>query len=218
MVNPLSTEAREIVWGCLFGDGYLLKPPPIKNKRKDGTVGSISQYRHYKLVIRHSAKQLEYARWLYSYLKPICHSEPKVRYYIDRRSGEKRGVVDIVTRTHSFFSRLRKYFYPKGKKEIRRKWLNKLTPLGLAVWFMDDGTTDKNRKNKVGRSRVWLATNSYSYQENLIIQKYFAEKWGIKCSVVKERDRFKIAFNSDSKKFCDIIRPYIIPSMQYKLI
>jgi hypothetical protein len=205
MVNPLSKVAREIVWGCLFGDGCVRKPSPTKQ-----TDTRHCKYRNYKLQIRHSPLQRDYLYWLYGYLKPLCHSEPKEYRYLNKGIGKYYSSMDLVTRTHTYFTRLRKYFYPEGKKIIKRKNLNKLTPLGLAVWFMDDGTSDK-------KNRVWIATNSYSYSEHEIIQQYFKEVWNINVSIVKERNQFKISFNSDTKKFCDLIRPFIIPSMQYKL-
>lgn len=208
MINPLSQKAREIVWGCLFGDGCLRKPSGTYIN-KDGK--RINHYRHYKFQIRHSLSQIEYVNWLYENLKPVCHSEPKIyKQYLSRIQKEYKS-VDIVTRTYSYFTRLRGYFYPEGKKVVSRKLLNKLTPLGLAVWHMDDGTTDK-------KGRVWLATNAFSYEEHKIIQKYFIEVWGLKVSIVKERNAYKIAFNSSSSKFCNIIRPFVIGSMQYKLV
>lgn len=210
MKNPLSQTAREVVWGCLFGDGSLVKLKPFKQMGKGGQM-RICKYRHYRLQIRHSSKQREYAEWLYSYLFPLC---PGLREYkfADKRNGKIRFVIDLVTRTHSYFSRLRKYFYPKGKKAIKRKLLNKLTPLGLAVWFMDGGT------GSFKRNRVWLSANCFSLEEQKIIQDYFREKWNIKTSIVKERNQYKISFNSDSKKFCQLIESYVLPSMRYKLI
>lgn len=209
MVNPLSKVAREIVLGCLYGDGCIRKPSGThinpQGKR-------INYYRHYKFQIRHSPRQREYVWWLYGHLKPLCHSEPKEYRSYHKKNKKYYSCLDIVTRTHSFFTRLRKLYYPEGKKRIRRKILNKFTPLSLAVWFMDDGTSDKKR-------RVWLSTNSFSEKEQGIIQRYFLEKWGIDTRVVKERNQFKISFTTDgSRKFCDLVKPYIIPSMRYKLI
>ena len=205
MVNPLSKVAREIVLGCLLGDGCVRKPNATA---KSG----INYYRHYKFQIRHSPTQKEYVNWLYSHLKPLCHSEPKEYRYLNKRLNKYYSCIDLITRTNSFFTRLRKLYYPTGKKEIKRKILNQLTPLSLAVWYMDDGTTDHKKQ-------VWLATNSYSYEQHLIIKDYFKEVWNIDVNIVKERNQFKIAFTIlGGKAFCKLIRPYIIPSMEYKLI
>ena len=44
----------------------------------------------------------------------------------------------------------RKFCYSKNKKTVTKEWLNSLTPISLAFWYMDDGTlsVSEGKNNK----------------------------------------------------------------------
>ena len=201
MHNPLTKKAREIVWGSLFGDSGIYK-----------STGS----RHYQLKVSHSPKQLGYMKWLEEHLHPLVNKSgisSKTHYHRIRK--KKYTTLMLVTTNHSYFTRLRKYFYPEGKKRVRRKMLNKLTPLGLAVWFMDDGTTGKNNRNY---PQLNLCTCSFSEKDNQIIKDYFKEEWDIETRIHHSRGFPRIYFNKpNSKKFINIVKKHLIPEMLYKI-
>jgi recombination protein RecA len=198
MINPLSKEAREMLFGSLLGDAgvYL-------------STGS----RHYHLMICHSPKQKEYMEWKEGYLKPLTTGIKQATHF-HRIRKKKYTTLTIRSTNHSYFTRLRKIFYPYGKKLIRRKLLNKLTPIGLAAWFMDDGTTGVNNRNY---PQLFINTCSFSQEENQIIKDYFLDNFGIEIRVHGGRYP-RLYFNKPNAiKLIQIIRPYIIPSMEYKL-
>jgi hypothetical protein len=125
-----------------------------------------------------------------------------------------------------YFDKLREKFYPNGTKKVTRELLNKLNPLGLAVWYMDDGqlclqTSPKDRSKYLSRrARIWSL--SFSYEEHLIIKQYFKEVWDIDIKIYncfkKGGKKFYIEFNSTNfAKFREIIKDYIIPCMLYKI-
>jgi len=213
MKNLLTKEAREMVVGTLLGDGCLVKPGKRKIYSKNKEKYWIGKCRHYRLQFTHDPTQKDYIYWKYNLLKIICSSGyPKQRFIYNSQQKKTYERYDLVTRTLSYFTRLRKIIYPRGLKQVTRRYLNLLTPLSLAVWYMDDGTFDK----KSGRS--WLATNSFSFREQKIIQRYFFEKWNIFSTIVKERKQYKISFNKKEMiKLSNIIRIYILSSLQYKI-
>ncbi len=214
MINPLSQQAREMVLGTLLGDGCLVKPGKRKVYNQDKNKSWICVCRHYRLQFVHGPKQKEYIYWKYKLLEPICSiGYPKQNFIYNKKMNKTYERYDLVTRTLSYFTRLSKLLYPKGYKIVTRKYLNYLTPLSLSVWYMDDGTFD----SKSGRG--WLATNGFSFKENIIIQQYLLEKWNIPCTIVKERKQFKISFSKIAMiELCKIINPYILPSLQYKMV
>lgn len=199
MLNPLSKEAREVVWGSLFGDGGVYY----------GTGN-----RHCCFKVSHSPRQIEYLKWKYQYLKPVVASRIYSVTAWHKRNKKEYTTLHFTTGALSFFTRLRKIFYPQGKKLLRRKLLNKLTPLGLATWFMDDGTTAVNNRNY---PQLFINVCSCSPEETSYMKDYFQEKFGIR--VLVHGGKYpRLYFNKpNALKFIEIIYPHIIPSMMYKL-
>lgn len=151
--------------------------------------------------------------WKESFLKTLTTGIKQATHY-HRIRQKNYTTLTIRSSNHSYFTRLRKVFYPYGKKLIRRKLLNKLTPIGLATWFMDDGTTGVNNRNY---PQLFISTCSYSLEENQIIKDYFLENLGIDIKIHGGKYP-RLYFNKPNAiKLIQIIKPYIIPSMEYKL-
>lgn len=109
------------------------------------------------------------------------------------------------------------------KKTITRRLLNWLNPLGLAIWYMDDGcinvNTSKQRSSIQHTIKIATCVNEETVK---IIINYFSEVWGIKFRPFKEgKGTFSIASSSeqDCYKFIEIVKPYIeqVPSLLYKI-
>jgi len=114
-----------------------------------------------------------------------------------------------------------KITYKKNRICIRRTWLNHMTPLSLAVWWLDDGSIIGNGKRGV------LCTDGFSEKEVLTLQRYLAIVWKIEVQLGilnrklldgKSKKYFRLYLNTTSlKSFFRIIMPCIpVPSMIYK--
>lgn len=199
-MNNLSLSQKQIILGGLLGDSSF-------NKTKNGVYFS------------HSEKQLEYLQWKYSFfdtkanIDSVYHIYNGNKYlayyfYISKKYLDDDCVLFI--KKHLFSN--------EGRKKISLKYLNQLTPLGIAVWWMDDGNISltKDGDNRYGK----LSTHCFNYEENILIQKYFKDKWDIDVSIRKERIYYFIKIrSSELKKLIKIIYPYVIqiPSMIYKI-
>lgn len=109
------------------------------------------------------------------------------------------------------------------KKTITRRLLNWLNPLGIAIWYMDDGCINVNTSKQRSsiQHTIKIATCVDEPTINIIIQ-YFLEVWNIKFRPFKEgKGTFSIASSTeeDCKKFIEIVKPYIeqVPSLLYKI-
>ena len=92
-----------------------------------------------------------------------------------------------------------------------------LTPLGLAYWFMDDGGKLDYNKNSKNNSIV-LNTQSFTESEVLSMAKELSEKFDLSCEVRSNKRKKIIVVKSTSyTKFLELIDPYIIAEMRYKL-
>lgn len=87
-----------------------------------------------------------------------------------------------------------------------------LTPLALAIWFMDNGSNlDKSAK---------IVTNCFTFEEICFLCEVLKKKYNIiatpnKC---KQNKGFIIYIHVNSMfLFSNIIKPYMLPSLYYKL-
>jgi len=183
----LTTKQKEIIIGTVLGDTHLRK-----------------SWKNTQLVFAHSIKQQEYFMWKYEELKPLTH-----QYKISDKSCSryKNPVIEIRTTTKCFkeLNYYHQIFYKNKKKVIPLELIRELTPLSLAVWFMDDGYTGGN-----------LSTNSFTKDELKEVVKIFKEKFNLDYRIFKNNALYLRA--NSLKLFKHLVEPYIIPSLKYKLI
>ncbi len=152
--------------------------------------------------VNHGLTQKAYVDWKYEILKNITNSKPRkssnVCYY-------------FRTISHPAFIQLRSKFYKGRRKIVPKKLLKKvLTPFVLAVWIMDDGSRDGNQ--------LRINSQCFSEKENIVLQKILYTKLGIKTTLNKDKNMYRLRIKDESmRKLKNSVSKYIIPSMRYKL-
>lgn len=182
----------------------------------DGTLGKDGRFQ-----IKHSRAQREYLEWkrnLISNFLRVCEPTKKIDRVTYKGETKEHVSFYIRTRTERFLKLYRKVLYPQGKKRMyTRKILDKLTPLGIAIWYMDDG----NLSNPKHGQTTQLTINTYcSREECQIICDYFLEVWNIRFGIYKHRGKFYIRCNTvQSREFVKIVEPFVsqVSCMKYKL-
>ncbi len=202
----LLDKCKEVILGSLLGDGSLKMYPPYKNAR---------------FSFRHSVKQKEYFFWKAEQLKEISGSS----YYWETKSNDGLGgkklrfqslalpkLTDVYDLTHD-----------KGKLHIRRKWLNMLSPLSLAIWWLDDGSLIVNSRRGV------LCTDPFALEDQKVLAQYLLKVWKIQTHIGKiSRDwkgkhieyyRLWVRSSEELQKFLKIILPFVeVPQMLPKVL
>jgi hypothetical protein len=187
-VGSLTQFQKSVIIGSILGDGYIR----IASGRKDAF-----------LEMNHSVKAKEYVDWKYSILKNICQSPPH-----QRRIDEKRVAYRFFTKQHREITNLLNLFYKNGKKAV--PFQLKLNSLILAVWFMDDGS--KSRKND-----IYLNSHQFSLKDQRKLL-YLLRELGLKARLNRDKGYYRIRFLKESvPKLNEMIFPFIVPSMKYKL-
>lgn len=196
-----------------LGDGYL-------NVGSRICRGYTQERRELRIV--HGAKQIDYCEHKAGRVRQLLGGKFAVREYRAGVGGKYRAFG--FTATHPYFSQLRGWLYPEGSKRITRQVLDMLTPEGVAIWYMDDGSARINR-NLVGRvtSVATDIATMCSKEEAEDVLRYFAEAHGIefkmrcnpKCSL--EHQWYVQANTEQSRRFVRLVEPFIIPSMRYKI-
>lgn len=201
--EQLTQRQKELIYGSLMGDAKR------NDKRYGSSVGFV-----------HSDKQEDYLRWKYKELENLCNKTSLKKYSaIDKRSGNNIVSWRFYTKANTEIENIISQFY-KEDKQITREILDNLSAFSVAVWFMDDGTTnffDSRLKSGMRCTpEVKLCTDSFSRESCDLIIKWFKEKWDIDSHYRENRGRVIIKSTS-VYDFFDLIRPYIIDSMRYKI-
>lgn len=105
------------------------------------------------------------------------------------------------------------------KKTITVDWANDLTPIAIAFWYMDDGSLQHDNK-QCQRDRMKFATNAFTCDEVELLQNKLYDSWNIS-STIQNSATTKgnvLTISADGTEIlANLITPYIIPSMHYKL-
>lgn len=186
-IEDLPRKTQQIILGSVLGDGSIIK-------RANSYFSEA-----------HSLKQENYLRWKVEKMNVL---KPKIFYV----KNDNCNNIGFKTKTFFVLNKYYEMFHSNGKKKITEGILNQLEPLGLAVWIMDDGTYDYFGK------RIEISTNDFSYDEHLLMKKWFENKLFISPTITKRRNQYVLKFNvKDTEKLIKIIKPFIIPSMRYKI-
>jgi hypothetical protein len=191
----LTERQRQILIGMLLGDAHL--------ERQRGALTA-------RLKIEHSVGQTTYVVWKYVEWKNWVRTPPRVRARRNRL-GTVSMNIGFSTLSHIELEEVRLRFYRHHRKVVPADL--KLSPLSMAVWFMDDGS----RKSSQCRG-LYLNTQSFTASEVQLLQAAVLRDIGIETTVRRQRDGLQIYVPAPSASaFSAYITEDILPSMRYKL-
>lgn len=160
-------------------------------------------------------------------IKQVIDSNTPFKYKIKNvKSYIKDGVKhkeywEIRIEAHPYFNKLYNNFYNDSRhRKIYSETLNWLNPIGLAMWYMSDGyiCLVGKTKNFIRSRRIDICTDRYYKEDVELMLQILKSKFNLECSIIKRDKFYRIRINNNSyEKFIEIISPYIVPSMQYKL-
>ena len=200
----LSDQQWEVVLGSLMGDGCLSAPV-----RQDSESA--------RLRMGHGAKQSDYLDWKVSLLGNIPHC---------RTSNSKGAVFADFTPLAELHELRTAVYLGDGKKVLSEEYLKALTPLALAVWYMDDGSFTVRSKGLQqrttgGSGRIEICVEAMSKGSRVRLRDYLRDTHGLDVRLRYSGARGKaiLVFSTQaSAKFQELIAPYVHPSMEYKLL
>jgi recombination protein RecA len=187
----LSSEQESVLAGTLLGDGCLAK-----------------HGRYHRLHIKHklahrSLVELKY-RVFESFVSTPMHG------FDQRLSGVGYPCVQFATRTSPVFSWWHRLFYRGCTKVVPENAAQLLTPLALAVWFMDDGAADF--------AGVTFQTHSFRSEEVDILQGALAQRFDLAVRRRRNKGAWILYVRAESlDRLRWIIAPHLLPHFEYKL-
>jgi recombination protein RecA len=198
----LSDMQWQSILGGLMGEGHL-----APNRRDRRGV----RYR-----MGHGPKQVEYVDWKASLLGNIKQS----------RTVRESGSVHVDITPLPELAELREVVYfGGGKKHITEEYLKALTPLALAIWYMDDATFQLRSKGvqqrtEGGSGRAEICVDAMSEGSRARLVDYLRDTHGIDVKMIQRgpNEQYVLIFSTaGTARFQEIIAPYVHPSMEYKL-
>lgn len=171
----------------------------------DGGVYRYGRNKTYSIRWQHSLKQEEYAIW------KAENSLDNYSVYRGSKFDKRTNKVYTFITCYSIvddYSYYRSLFY-KDKKEVNQNVLNKLQPLGLAVWYLDDGNMYYNGNN----CHITLSVNGFNENSKDLIISYF-KKYDL--NFKKSQKAIRITSKKECEIFMNLVEKYIPNCMEYK--
>ncbi|OBI95640.1 intein-containing recombinase RecA [Mycobacterium asiaticum] len=199
----LSDQQFQVVLGSLMGDGNLSPNPRGRNG--------------VRFRLGHGSKQLEYLRWKTALLGNIQHTV--------RENAKGASFVDFTPLPE--LAELRRAVYlGDGKKFFSEEYLKALTPLALAVWYMDDASFSLRSKGLQqrtdgGTGRIEICVEAMTEGTRVRLCDYLRDTYGmdVRLRTAGSAGKAVLTFSTaSSSKFQELVAPYMAPSMEYKLL
>jgi len=197
----LSEFQLEALRGTLMGGGAV----------SSSRSGHSGRFRY-----SHCERQIPYADWKASLFANIGSS----------RHLRDDGVVTYDFKPLPELGDLRRSVYSNGKKVFDDEYLKALSPLSLALWYMDDASFSLRSKGLQkrtiggsGRAEIHVEAMEPATRQRLV--EYLADTWGIRAKLVASgaaRKALIIFPTAETAKLHALIAPFVHPSMEYKLL
>ena len=201
--HHLSDFQWDALRGTLMGDGAL---SPTRS-------GHGARFRY-----GHGRKQTAYADWKASLFANVDCS----------RQARSDGAVFFDFAPLPELAPLRHEVYSgeNRKKVFGDEYLKALSPLSLALWYMDDANftirskgLQKRTTGQTGRATICIEAMEAATRERLVA--YLADTWGIQAKLIASGAAKKAVLvfnNAETAKLHALIAPFVHPSMDYKLL
>ncbi|GAA1075618.1 intein-containing recombinase RecA [Nocardiopsis metallicus] len=199
----LNEQQRQVVFGSLMGDGSLSP----NTSGRDGT----------RFRMGHGAAQADYLDWKVSLLGNIGCS---------RTSNDKEAVFADFTPLPELAELREAVYFGDGKKHLSWEYIKALTPMALAVWYMDDGCFTVRSKGvqartEGGSGRIEICVEAMSPGTRDRLVDYLRDTHDLDVKLVARGSarKYFIQFTTAaSAQFQKLVAPYVHESMAYKLL
>jgi LAGLIDADG DNA endonuclease family/NADH-Ubiquinone oxidoreductase (complex I), chain 5 N-terminus len=200
-IGPHNIDIISMIIGSTLSETHL-------EKRNNG-IGT-------RVIFEQSNNNVEYLMWFHNYFssRGYCSkTKPRLKIRI-KQKGKVYFQYRVNSYTFSNFNWIHEMFY----KLVDNKYLKivplnieeYLTPLALAILFMDAGITLNNGAR--------IATNCFTFEEINFLCKVLQNKYNIIATPKKGgNNRGHIIYINSMGLFINIIKPYLLPSFYYKL-
>lgn len=203
-IGPHNINIISLIIGSVLGDSHL-------EKRKNG-IGT-------RIIFEQSSKNVEYLMWFHNFLaeRGYCNYNIPFLHKRVKKGGKIFYFYRIKSYTFGSFNWIHDMFYKwddnlnRYIKIIPNDLSFYLTPLALAIWFMDNGS-----KLNPG---LRIATNYFTLKDIEFLCFILKSKYDIIATPKKAgKDKgYNLYIHKVSKEtFINLVKPYMVKSLYYK--
>lgn len=188
--KPFTQSELDVLIGGLLGDSWIGHTKKSKN-----SCGSFT----------HKIEHKDYVYYKYNLLNRLC-SAPRIYNKFDKRTNRKYQQCFCKIATNPLLNDIHSRFYINGNKVVDEIYLKELSPLAIAIWFMDDGS-----KTAYGYK---ISTDCF---ELIDVKKLvnWLKSFEINCTINSEK---AICIRANSRlRFTNLIKQFVPFCMEYKL-
>lgn len=191
-----SENQLQIVLGSLLGDASICHPKRVR----------------WGIKFTHGEDQIAYLDFKRKTLSSLGVSE------IDEQPsgyGEKPIYRFRLKSNPSLCSRFD--LHDGCRKRLTVGWLDALSPLGLAVWYGDDGSLQTHTcKDGTTTYRISFSTNGFTFEEQQLLAGWLWWRWGVRAQIKPTKSYFYLYLDDqEARKFLDLL-PGALPGVEYK--
>jgi len=152
-----SLEFKGAIIGMVLGDASI-----VKGALK--TTSVVEEYTQFKRKILSQLTEVSFAK-----------------YEKGEGSFGKKPIYESRTRKHPIYEKLATRFYHNGRKQITEYAMKTITPLGLLIWYLDDGCLDDACGLK-----FQIHSNAFNETEHQYMQKILNDRFGLRFNIRKK--------------------------------
>lgn len=198
----LNEDQLQLIYGSYLGDGCIYK----------------TSMNRYRVKIIHGENQYNYCKWKASMfgindlncLENNGLSNKKAYQFITK-------VFDLKFNVNITNS--------SCENNVCDNILQNMNEKGLAIWFMDNASTTKNKKGEINSVR--FKTQCFNYESQLKFVNLLKNKFDIDCKIYKcssskiskkyKKYNYLMLNKENSKKLINIVKRFIHENLYYKL-
>jgi hypothetical protein len=203
--SELSEEQKQIIDGCVFGDGSI-----------STTHSGISSYFSLTTIHKEFAEHLKAVISLPFREKLRCRKSRQI--VIRGKEYKTKESYELISRTDKSLTSFRKRWYPNGIKIIPPDL--ELTPLCMKYWFYGDGCASFVKYKDIPDAyvRINFCTNCFTIPDCELLQSKL-EKIGLKFAIYlssRNQPIFVTLKTSTVLDFFDYMGECTVPCFEYK--
>jgi len=155
----LDSFQEQLIMGSTLGD-MSLKHNPRNDKNA-------------RACFKHSETQKDWFLWKARMLRNLCGKKAIMRIKSDGFSHKRKLVLQ--TRHLRCLTRFHSKMFTNNSLDFKKPWLYQITPFGLMVWFLDDGS-----RHGAGNRKGHISTEGWGWFGVKELRKMLWSMYGIK--------------------------------------
>ena len=210
--ESITQHQFDVVAGAAVGDGHL----HLTGSKMRG-----------RLSMTHGAAQLEYLNYKTQLLGDLVATPPRFQP-VTAGQFSKVGTYAANTLSRPHIALLHDELYQDGRKTITADYLERIDELGLALWYLDDGSLLHGGSSQILKdgtrsfypnSRSVFNVQGLSVAQAHLILDWLGETWGI-AGGVSDNAKGPVVWLTlpGTRRLHQIISSFVPPKMQYKLL